>query len=124
MLKKYNKITTLMGERTVLKERVSRVTRERGELILNDKNLKALIDFVAKLPGMLDKAACPEFVKKGFFAGGVIDSLSHSVPDFHCNHEMDNLKCVVPYILKHLHDNGHVPDEVYEAHGLPSDAPG
>jgi hypothetical protein len=68
LLNKYNKITTLMGESTILKERVSlafQITRERGDLILKDKKLKALIDFVAKLPGMLDKAARPEHVKKG-----------------------------------------------------------
>jgi hypothetical protein len=96
--------------------------------MLTDNKLKALIDFIAKLPGMLDKAAHSDIVKKGFFAGGVIDSESHSVPDFYTitiatckrkitSDEIENLKRVVPDILKH----GHVPDEVYETHGLAQD---
>jgi len=40
-----NKITSLMGESTILKERVTRAfqeTRERSELILQDRKLKAV----------------------------------------------------------------------------------
>jgi hypothetical protein len=80
---------------------------------------------------MLDKAARSDIAKKGFFSGSVIGSESHSVPDFYtliatCKRimtidETEILKRVVPDILRHMHEHGHVPDEVYETHGLAPD---
>jgi hypothetical protein len=76
------------------------------------------------------QCAHPGNVKKGFFAGCVIDLKSESLPDFYT---MVNTRkkrnagkhlCLDEFAMLYHHkeEHGHVPDEVFERHGFPVDS--
>lgn len=75
------------------------------------------------------QCAHPGNVKKGFFAGGVIDLKSEAWPDFFAmvntckKRNLDKHLCIERFatLYHYMDEHGHVPDEFFESLGFPVD---
>lgn len=106
--------------------------KKERKLILPKSHLDALIDFCCVIVTILAKVATPENIRDGFIRGGMIDAASLMIPDLFAMlnttrralslEELENCKASFPSLLKYFLEHGHVPDDVFECHGLPIDA--
>jgi hypothetical protein len=75
------------------------------------------------------QCAHPGNVKKGIFAGGVIDLKSEAWPDFYAmvntckKRNADKHLCLEEFgrLYHYMEEHGHVQDEDFERHGFPVD---
>lgn len=132
LLKKYGKITTT-PEMTPLKRNLINAFRRdcKDKVKLPKSHEDALIDFLASLPGILQKIATKQIIRQGFVECGIIDDVSYAVPDLDRIVKTTRRKLSAaegktfvdefPALLNVFYENGHLTDNVMEQHGLPLD---
>jgi len=116
----------------VLQSLVRRVFRDNEDkLKLRAANQRVLIEFLARVPALMTRAATPSVIMNGFIEAGLLDKETRSMPDFRallgtmsrpvtlkeeklCDSKFNEL---YQYQVEH----GHIPGDVLLAAGFPCD---
>ena len=131
LLKKYEVTTTTPEMAPLKRDLIDAMNDLKGVVCLPASHLAALIDFLASLPGILQKIATRTIIRQGFVEAGVIDDVSHSVPDIAAIirttrrqlslEEEQNFIEQFPKLLNVFLQDGNLTDDVIEQHGIPID---
>jgi hypothetical protein len=100
-------------------------------LSIKTDHVKALVDFVSQIGSIMNSAATPHNLKKGFIANGMIDIGSETCPDIDVmlgtltreltEHEYDLVQNNFNELLHIQMREGHISDKVYDRIGFPND---
>ena len=101
-------------------------------LNMKSDKMSVLVDFLCRLPFMVEIAASYKVVSGGFVKNGMVDRIDNAWPDFDAmirtirgnvtREELDFLRKNFAVLLKIQMELGHIPEDIFDLLGFPQDA--